>query len=159
TSSPSTLTILPGAATTIAVQQGSNQSTTTNTAFGTQFKVLATDSGDNPVPGFSVTFTSPSSGASCGYPTFTSISANTDSSGIVLTTCTANGTTGTFSVTASGSGVSPVNITNLTNTPAAPQNITIVAGNNQSATVNTNFATPFQVKVVDAGNNPISGIF
>jgi hypothetical protein len=159
TSSPSTLTINPGPVTTIAVTQGSNQSASTNAAFNLPFQVLATDAGGNPVSGYSVTFTSPSAGASCGYPSANSTAANTDATGTATVTCTANGTTGSYSVVASGSGVTSVNIVNLTNSPAAPTNINIQAGNNQSATVSTAFATALQVKVVDAGGNPISGQF
>jgi hypothetical protein len=42
--------------------------------------------------------------------------------------------------------------------PGPPANITITAGNNQSATVNTTFATAFKVQVTDSSNNPISGL-
>jgi hypothetical protein len=159
TSTASTLTINQGAASKLAVQQGSNQSTIVNSQFGTQFQVLATDSGNNPVPGFSVTFTSPSTGASCGYPSPTTTSVNTDNSGLATVTCTANSITGNYSVTAGGTGVTTVTITNLTNNVGAATNINIQAGNNQSATVNTNFATNLQVKVVDGSNNPIPGLF
>ena len=38
-----------------------------------------------------------------------------------------------------------------------PSSISIVSGSNQTATVNTSFATPLTVVVKDAGGNPISG--
>jgi hypothetical protein len=159
TSQPSTLTILAGSAASLTVTQGSNQSATTGAQFATQFVVQAKDAGSNPVSAFSVTFTSPASGASCGYPTATSTSVNTDSSGNATVTCTANSTTGSYSVTASGSGVTSVNIINLSNVPAQATNINIIAGNNQSTTVNTNFGAALKVKIVDAGGNPIAGQF
>ena len=39
-----------------------------------------------------------------------------------------------------------------------PTTLTISAGNNQSATISTPFATPLSVTVKDAGSNPVSGV-
>jgi hypothetical protein len=157
TSAPRTLTITTGSAASLVVVAGSNQSTTVGTSFGTQFQVKALDTGSNPVPGYNVTFTSPASGASCGYPSSNTTSITTDGNAVATVSCVANGTQGTYSVTASGNGVSPVTIMSLTNQVGSAATLTVVAGSPQSATVNTAFATAFQVKLTDAGSNPISG--
>ena len=104
TSAPRTLTITNGAAASLSVIGGSTQSAALNSAFAAQLQVQALDSGGNAVPGFSVTFTSPSSGASCGYPAAASTAVTTDSAGKAAVICTANGTTGSYAVTASGAG-------------------------------------------------------
>jgi FG-GAP-like repeat/FG-GAP repeat len=157
TSAPRTLTITNGPAASLSVIGGANQATPVNSAFGTPFQVQALDAGGNAVPGFSVTFTSPASGASCGYPSALSTSISTDASGVATVTCTANATQGAYAVTASGTGVSPVSITGLANQTGSAASLTVVAGTPQSATVATVFATPFQVKLKDIGGNPISG--
>ena len=41
--------------------------------------------------------------------------------------------------------------------PAPPSGITVVAGNNQSAAVTTNYVTPLKVSVKDALGNPVPG--
>jgi uncharacterized protein (TIGR03437 family) len=156
-SAPRTLTITTGSVASLVVLAGSNQSTTVGTSFATQFQVKALDSGSNPVPGYTVTFTSPASGASCGYPSSNTTSISTDGNGVATVSCVANGTQGIYSVTASGNGVSPVTITSLTNQAGSAATLTVVAGSPQSAVVNAAFATAFQVKLTDAGTNPIAG--
>lgn len=157
TSAARTLTITTGSAASLVVLAGSNQGAIAGTSFATQFQVKALDAGSNPVPGYTVTFTSPSSGASCGYPSSNTASITTDGSGIATVSCVSNATLGTYSVIASGSGVLPVSITALTNQAGSASTLTVMAGSPQSATVNTAFATAFQVKLTDAGSNPISG--
>ncbi len=77
-----------------------------------------------------------------GVATFSNLTINRAANGYTLR-ASSNGLTATstaFNVTAgSGSG------------------LTIVAGNQQSATVNTAVATPPSVKLVDAANNPVAG--
>ena len=59
----------------------------------------------------------------------------------------AKAATGEFSVT--------FKLTNLT---GAPGHLSITAGNNQSALINTAFASPFIANVSDSGNNPIQNV-
>jgi hypothetical protein len=70
---------------------------------------------------------------------------------------TANGTAGTYTVTASAPGATPANFT-LTNNAGAAASIAATAGTPQSATVSTAFATPLQATVKDASSNPLSGV-
>jgi hypothetical protein len=97
-----------------------------NVATGTAFAALSATvtSGGTPSSGVSVTFTAPSSGASCAFPGGATETDTTDSSGVATSsTCTANSTTGAFTVTATAVGAtSPANFS-LTN--VAP----VTAGN------------------------------
>ena len=91
------------------------------------------------------------------------LSASTIAAGDQVTV-TAGGATnpttaaGTYTLDESTSG-DPLTATSpayaITSGPAAT--ITIVAGNNQSATAGTAFATPLQVQLLDAYGNPVSG--
>ena len=75
------------------------------------------DAGSNPVPGVTVTFTAPGSGASARFSGLTTATAVTDVSGIATPpTLTANGTTGSYAVTATAPGVATPASFNLTNT-------------------------------------------
>jgi hypothetical protein len=83
---------------------GTPQSAVINTAFASSLQVMVKDVGGNPVPGVTVTFTAPGSGASGTFAGGAN-TAVTNSSGVATSaTFTANGTTGAFLVTASFSG-------------------------------------------------------
>jgi uncharacterized protein (TIGR03437 family) len=153
---PRTFNVTNGPAASLSVVSGANQTATVNTAFSTPFQVKAVDAGNHAVPGFLVTFTSPASGASCGYPS-NSAAVTTDTSGIASVLCTANTTPGTYSVTVSGLGVAPVNIASLANQAGSAATLTVLAGSPQSTAVNTVFPTAFQVKLTDAFGNPAAG--
>jgi hypothetical protein len=151
------LTNLAGAATTLTKVAGDNQSAAVGTAFGTALKVNATDAFNNAVSGASVTFTPPASGASGTFASSSTVT--TDASGnATAPTFTANGTLGAnYSVTASATGTNTVSFT-LSNTAGNAGIMTIVAGNNQHATIGAAFATALQVKVTDSFTNPLSGV-
>jgi hypothetical protein len=99
---------------------GTPQSAKVHTAYATSFQVRVTDSSGNPLPGISVTFQAPGSGASGSFAT--SATVQTDLNGIATAPVfTANGTAGSFTVTASLaplSGIAPVSF-RLTNLAAA----------------------------------------
>jgi MYXO-CTERM domain-containing protein len=106
------LTNTAGAAATVAVSSGNNQTTTIGTNFGLSLVALVTDGFNNPVPGAAVAFTGPGSGASAS---FSPPPSTTDSSGLASTTATANGVSGgPYAVTASVSGATPASFS-LTN--------------------------------------------
>jgi len=158
-STPATfaLTNTSGAAASITVNAGTPQSTIINTAFSTNLQVVVRDSGNNPVVGATVTFAVPSTGASAAFASGNT--AVTNSSGVATaSTLTANGTAGSYSVTASVSGVSTPASFSLTNTPGVPVSVTAYAGATESAAVSTVFSPNLQVIVKDSGNNPVSGI-
>ena len=100
------LTNTVGAAASIVTTSGSPQSTTVNTAFGSALAATVEDVGGNPVPGASVTFTAPASGASGVFTGgVTTITGTTNASGQVVEVFTANTTAGSYTVSAAASGV------------------------------------------------------
>jgi hypothetical protein len=100
----------------ISVNGGSGQTATVNTAFATALSVLVKDAGGAVINGATITFAAPGSGAS---GTFTSTgtatsTAVTNASGIATASAfTANGTSGTYMVSASaGSASTNFSLTN-----------------------------------------------
>ena len=77
----------------------------------------------------------------------------TDSEGNLVVTAQANATAGAYEVVASaGSGTATFHLTNLA---GAADHIVINAGDKQSATIDTDFATQLDLTVYDANNNPV----
>jgi hypothetical protein len=96
-----------------AVLGGANQAQVVGGVFGTPLAVVIKDAGGNPVPGVTVNFSAPSSGASA---VLSAPSAVTNPNGVASVTATANGTSGTYVITASVVGFSTVAQFTLTNT-------------------------------------------
>lgn len=128
----------------VAVQSGSPQSATVNTAFGSALVALVTDVNGNPVSGVNVTFTAPSSGASGTFANATSTTtATTASNGQATASAfTANTVAGGYTVSASVSGVSAAASFSLTNNPGAAVSFTVsgfpspaMSGTSQTFTV------------------------
>jgi type II secretory pathway pseudopilin PulG len=118
TSATASTTVSTGPASQVIVWSGNNQSAKTNTAFAAPLSVLVTDASGNPVAGVTVTFTSPTNGATGRFAANTTGSACL-ASGTARTSCTAvtnasgiatslsfsaTGTAGTYNVTASITG-------------------------------------------------------
>ncbi|MBV9768587.1 MAG: hypothetical protein JOZ32_03360, partial [Bryobacterales bacterium] len=150
--------LLPGAE-TIAAAAGTPQSTAVNTAFGTALQAVVQGSNNNPLSGVTVTFTAPASGASAAFSGSATATAVTNASGSATApTLTANGQAGSYTVTASATGVNSPASFNLSNLSGLPASITATAGTPQSTAVNTVFGTPVQAVVKDANNNALSGV-
>jgi hypothetical protein len=151
------LTNTPGAAARITTLAGSNQAATVSTTFATNLQVLVTDTYGNPVPGVSVAFTAPASGASGSFGGSSTVA--TGASGEATAPLfKANSQAGTYVVTAAASGVGIPASFSLANLTGAAASITATAGTPQSATVGYAFATPLQVVVTDAYGNPVPGV-
>jgi hypothetical protein len=104
-----TLTVAPAAPASIAANSGTTpQTATVNSAFPNLLAVTVLDAFSNPVPGVSVTFTAPSTGASGTFSNSTNtISVNTDGTGVASAgTFTANATNGPYTVTAAANSLS-----------------------------------------------------
>jgi len=117
-------------------------------AFATQFQVTVKDAGNNLVSGAVVTFASPASGASGAFAGGVT-TATTNASGVAIAAVfTANGTAGSYTVTATVAGVStPANFSLTNNNPMpaitsfAPANTT-AGGAAFALTINgTNFVS------------------
>ncbi|NET54905.1 MAG: hypothetical protein F6K47_01460 [Symploca sp. SIO2E6] len=148
------LTNDPGAAAILNILTGNNQNTTVNTAFSDSLQIQVTDEFGNVLPNVTVTLTLPGTGASASI---NSTTLTTDGSGIATTTATANTVAGDYQVAATSTGLNTVNF-ELTNNPGAAAILTILAGNNQSADVNTAFADSLQIQVTDEFGNAVPGV-
>ncbi|MBV9770910.1 MAG: Ig-like domain-containing protein, partial [Bryobacterales bacterium] len=153
------LTNLAGSPANIAATAGTPQSATVNVAFVTALQAVVKDASNNPLSGVTVTFASPSAGASAAFSGSTTATAISNASGIATAPAlTANSQAGSYTVTASVTGLATKANFNLTNLAGSPASIAATAGTPQSATVNTGFTTALQAVVKDASNNLLSGV-
>jgi adhesin/invasin len=139
-----------GPAKTIALTSGNNQNGAAGSALASPLVVTVTDANANPVSGFAVTFA-----VTAGGGTLSVTSVATNIQGQAQTALTLGATAGANTVTATGTGLSPVTFTETGSAGAATQ-VVFTSGNNQSAVAGTVLA-PFVVTVEDAGSNPVSG--
>ena len=147
----------PGAVSALTVSNGSSQSAQINKPFAAPLVALAADSHGNPIPGISVTFTAPASGASGTFAGGSHVAtAVTNANGLATSSqFTANSVTGSYSVrAATGSLFADFA---LSNQPGAVASVTVASGSGQSATVTTAFANVLKVLAKDAGGNPVPG--
>jgi hypothetical protein len=103
---------------TLTKTAGDSQSATINTAFATLLAVTLSETGGSALPGATVTFTAPGSGASGTFANGTATTtATTNGSGVATaTTFTANGEAGAYNVAASVTGSGAPATFALTNT-------------------------------------------
>jgi parallel beta-helix repeat protein len=115
-----TIATSPAQPVAIATLAGTPQATGAGAAFPTRLQAVVRDVNSSPVPGVSVTFTGPSTGASGSFQGGTTVT--TDASGIATApSLIANTTLGAFTVTATSPSASGTANFNLTNTvPAGP---------------------------------------
>lgn len=139
-----------GAPATIALAGGDAQSDTVGATLATSYTVLVEDANGNPVSGVTVTW-----GATGGSIT---PSSDTDGSGIASAVRVLGTAAGLQAATASVGGLagSPVGFT-ATATAGAAAQITVSAGNGQSATVGTAVSTNPAVAVQDQFGNAVAG--
>ena len=150
------LTNLAAVATSIVIVSGSNQSATVNTAFAQPLQVKALDADGYGVAGVTVTFNTPSSGASGTFAggAFTAI---TGLDGVATSPAfSANTVAGLYTVDASVNSLSPVHF-NLVNLAGAAANMVIFSGNNQAAFMTQSYGSPLAVRITDTYGNPVSG--
>jgi hypothetical protein len=145
------LTNTPGAPASIAATGGTPQSIVISAPFPNALQATVKDGAGNPVSGVIVTFTAPSTGASA---TLSSPTATTNAAGVASVTVTANGTSGSYNVTANAGTLAT--IFPLTNTGIG--SVTATGGTPQSALLGQAFAAALQVTVKDTAGNPASGI-
>ncbi|HEX4750130.1 MAG TPA: FG-GAP-like repeat-containing protein [Bryobacteraceae bacterium] len=142
-----------GPATAIAASNAT-QTAQVASAFSLPLQIAAFDSSNNPVPGVSVLFEAPLSGASAALSSMNVTTDNTGSAGI---TASANVIAGTYAVSAAVSGLAPADFT-LTNTPGPPTALVASGSISQSAVVRTSFPNSLQVLVTDLYGNPVPGV-
>ena len=140
-----------GSPATITVTHGSPQTTRVNTSFPERLTAAVRDSNGLGVPGATVTFTAPAGGASA---TLTSPTAITDEQGEASVFATANSTAGSYSVTATTTGVATPATFSLTNTVSAFVDIAFVQ-QPSNTTAGAPISPPVTVRVTDAQGNPV----
>ena len=156
-----TNTLSAGATITAGGGSGS-QSTPIHTAFPLPLQATVKDIDGTPVPGVTVTFTAPDSGASATFPgAVLSIQVTTDDSGVATApTLTANGTVGSYLATGTVTGIATPANYSLTNTLSAGAAIS-TGGNGsgtQSTPIHTAFPLPLQAVVKDSGGVGVPGV-
>jgi hypothetical protein len=141
---------------------GTPQTTTLDTAFASGLQVALTNSDGCAVTGAAgvpVTFSAPAAGAGGRFSASNSNTATVgaDASGSVAApTFTANGTAGSYTVTASSQyGSASFSLTNTAT--GIPARLTAIPLEHRSAMVMARFPKPLQVRVLDAGGNPVAG--
>jgi hypothetical protein len=145
------LTNTPGAAASITATAGATQSTTVGYAFAAPLQVLVTDVYGNAVPGASVTFAAPTSGA--GGSVSDGAVVTTNAQGIAAETFTANTRAGSYAVTAAVSGVATAASFSLTNSPDVASALVI----NAPSVVNSGEQFSFVVTAMDRYGNIATG--
>jgi hypothetical protein len=152
-----------GPAVRIVASAGTPQAVQFNTPFGA-LTATVTDAAGSPMSGLSVTFTvTPAANGASG--TFTgglsSVTVLTNASGVATApTCTANGTAGSYGVSAdlTASPLGTPATFALTNTAGSPAHVVANSGTPQSALVTTAFGADLVATVTDAGGNPVSSV-
>jgi protocatechuate 3,4-dioxygenase beta subunit len=142
---------------------GTPQTATLDAAFASGLQVALSNSNGCAVTGAAgvpVTFSAPAAGASGRFSTSNSDTATVgaDTSGTVAApTFTANGTAGSYTVTAS-SPYGSVSFA-LTNTAAGiPARLAAIPLKHRSTSVGSHFPQPLQVRALDTGGNPVAGV-
>jgi uncharacterized protein (TIGR03437 family) len=144
-------TVTAGAATTLQIIQGNNQTGGPGQTLQHALVVQATDSGGNVAPGAAVTWQV----VTAGTVTLSNVVGTTDSNGDASALATLGNIGGVAQVTATaGSATATFNLT--VSIPSA--GIQKVSGDQQSAKINTAFASPLTVKVVDSNGNGVTGV-
>jgi hypothetical protein len=153
-----TVTVEQGGTLTIAAisaTSGGGQSATVASAFANPLVATVTDQNGNPVPGVTVTFAAPGSGAGVTFPN--GATATTDASGRASVAVSANTIAGgPFTVTTSIGGVLTPASFSLTNTPAGADHLAFSV---QPSNVLTGAAISpaVQVQLLDKYGNVLSG--
>ncbi len=149
------LTNTPGPPATISPFGAMSQSTVVGTTFPLPVQAIVRDAFGNPVPNRVVTFTSPSTGASCNFPSSGIGTATTNDSGVASIVAVANTIAGQYTVTATVVGAQSPAFYTLTNLAAPPATMTATRGSGQSAQVGTRFPIDLEATVSDAFGNPV----
>ncbi|GGP18931.1 beta strand repeat-containing protein [Silvimonas iriomotensis] len=126
----------------MTVNAGTPQSATINTAFPDALQVTVKDGANQVVSGASVTFTAPASGASGSFGGSATATVTTNASGVATApTLTANGVAGSYTVSASTSGVNSPITFSLTNIATSSSGSSLLNGNGDSAATSTSLTT------------------
>jgi protocatechuate 3,4-dioxygenase beta subunit len=160
--SPASNCPMPNPPNQLTLVAGTPQTTTLETAFASGLQVALTNSDGCAVSGaagVAVTFSAPAAGASGLFSAnnASTVTVGADAAGgAAAPPFTANGTAGSYTVTAS-SPYGSISFS-LTNTAAGiPARLVAIAPQRRSARVGARYAKPLQVRVLDAAGKPVAG--
>jgi hypothetical protein len=138
---------------------GLTQTAPVTQPFATALSVTVSDALSNPVPGVTVNFTAPASGASA---TLSAATAVTGANGVASVNATANSTAGSYTVVGSVTGSLATALFNLTNTDFAlsldNSNLLVQHGSTTTATVIINPLSGFNSPVTLACTGLPTGV-
>jgi hypothetical protein len=149
---PITANVTAGAAATLIISGGNNQSGQAGSILPDQVAVEIVDAYNNGVPGITVTFVDQSQSGTLNPST-----AVSNASGVAQVSYQVPNTAGTYQLAASALGLPTAAFTEFA-TGDAPANLVVVSGNNQTAPVNAALPQSLLVQVTDQGGNPIAGV-
>lgn len=149
------LTNTAGAANKFVLLSGSNPaSTQISTTFGT-LVLQAQDSNGNPRPGDTITLTQSCPTSACAVSGSYATAPSASVTGTITLAPQANGTVGSFVITATDGTATPYGMTfNITTGPAAL--ITAYQGDDQAGVGGNSFGQNLIALVTDAGGNPVN---
>ncbi len=117
--------------------------------------ITVLDALGDPILGRTVTFTTPSSGASA---TVSPNPATTNANGVASVTTTANTIAGSYQITATIAGASTPLVFNMVNAPGPAAGTGPIGGGNQSAIAGQPFSGPVSFAIQDAFGNAVPGV-
>ncbi|MEZ4413391.1 MAG: hypothetical protein R2910_10435 [Gemmatimonadales bacterium] len=156
TATSTAVNVTAGAATQLTMVQQPSASAASGASFAQQPTVQVRDASGNPVSGVvSVTAAILTGGGTLGGVT----TINTNSSGLAtFAGLSITGTIGSRTLQFSSGALTPATSTAVSVTAGAPSQMSISAGNGQSATAGSAVTTAPAVLVRDASNNPVAGV-
>ena len=158
TSIPPVTFNLIGYANGMAISSGNNQNAPVNQPYGNNLQVIVYSPDGTPQSGVTVTFATPGSGPSATFAggVFT---AQTGANGIATAPAlTANGITGTFTVTAYISDSASGAVTSVTFNLFNFTPLMMIAGNGESVPINTPLSPSPTVEALDNNGNPVANV-
>ncbi|MGA3188590.1 MAG: Ig-like domain-containing protein [Bryobacteraceae bacterium] len=147
---PGTVIVTQGVAQTLTIVSGNNQTGSAGQALPAALLATVTDACGNAISGAPVTWT-----VTQGSATLSNVVSTSTSTGAVSANVTFGTAAGQVQVTVS-LGTSSIATFSLTS-QAVASTMTIVSGNNQTATIGAAFTQPLTVQIVDANGNPVTG--
>ena len=152
-----TIVLGPGPATRLGITTQPSAEAQSGVAFGTQPVVQLLDGAGNAVPQSARTVTAAIASGPAGATLSGTANVNTNSSGAAAFAGLAiNGSSGTYTLQFTSSGLVSINSGNITLGAGAPTTIAANSTTSQAGTVGTAVGAPPSVRVTDASGNPVT---
>ncbi|HTY36806.1 MAG TPA: Ig-like domain-containing protein [Bacteroidota bacterium] len=151
--------VLSGSVSNMLYKAGDNQTAPILTQLPIPVQISVFDASGNPKGGQRIEFAIVSGPTGATGQSLTIESATTDATGLASTSVKLGNKVGTYRIAATSVGLegSPVEFY-VHATAGAPAALVYVSGSDQMKQIGTTLDTAFVVRVVDAGENPVSGV-